>query len=105
MVLEHRLGFVMRCPLVMPLVTLWYVGSLTLFLNARALIKFEFHAPFQQSAPVVSKLVEPEPAVIELSEEQQEILDKARNGRSIFFTGSAGELLDDSTMSGSLLIE
>lgn len=34
---------------------------------------------------------QPEPAVIELSEEQQKILDKVKDGKSLFFTGSAGE--------------
>lgn len=34
---------------------------------------------------------EPQPAVIELSEEQQKILDKVKDGKSLFFTGSAGE--------------
>lgn len=43
------------------------------------------HMPSQsQVAP------EPEPAVIELSEEQQKILDKVKDGKSLFFTGSAG---------------
>ncbi|KAG9051525.1 hypothetical protein FS837_004035 [Tulasnella sp. UAMH 9824] len=33
---------------------------------------------------------ESQPAVIELSEEQQKILDKVKDGKSLFFTGSAG---------------
>lgn len=50
------------------------------------------YTPLQQ--PAAPLIPEAEPPVIELSEEQQRILDRVKEGRSLFFTGSAGEAFD-----------
>lgn len=57
---------------------------------ASVIEKQEDYIPLEQPAPINTAPSAPAPAIIRLSTQQRDVLDRVKTGRSVFFTGSAG---------------